>query len=86
MDNVTRVKFKIEDRPIAVQLTIHVNNLILTYGSKSIIPEFKSILYNPELLNESGSLMVKQIINHYGVGTCQKWFKDIYGWGFEKVG
>lgn len=70
--------------PDAYQLTIHVTNLIETYGP-TIIKAFKGYLYNPEtLLTNMSEVRVRVIINHYGIPTCQKWFTDIYGWDFKK--
>lgn len=76
--------FALSKSPTAYQLTKHVTNMIETYGN-SAIKEFKDYLHNPEtLLTNMSNFRTRQIINHYGIKTCQKWFTDIYGWDFKK--
>ena len=85
--NVVAVDFPMFSRPVDVQLTIHINNLLSTYGSKTILAVFKDFLYNPENMNNfSHDARLGQMINYYGVEACQDWFASIYGWDFKKVG
>ena len=85
VNNVIVVGFAMLDKPIDVQLTIHINNLINTYG-KDLIKEFKLKLYNPEN-DYHGGQQIKQLVNHYGLDTVKNWFTLIYGWDFtQKAG
>lgn len=80
---VHRIEFPMDKKPIAVQLTVHINNLLNTYpnSKKVIIQEFKDVLIKGD---EPYSGYVKRIVHHYGRRNLKKWFKDIYGWEFEK--
>lgn len=80
--------FPLKRSPIDYQLTIHINNLLLTYDKRHIIAAFKEHLNNPEKYANSfqygGS--IRNLVNHYGVETLRNWFTEIYGWEFKKVG
>jgi len=78
---VIKVKFKLEESPIAVQMTKHLSNMISTYGSKSVLSEFKSTLSDKEFMAIN---TVRQLVNHYGKSAWEKWFSDIYGWDLKK--
>jgi len=75
-------RFAMIEKPIDVQITIHINNLILTYGT-NIIGEFKDYLYYPDLF--VGGFQIKQLCNHYGDDKIKNWFGVIYGWDFKKA-
>lgn len=79
--------FPLALQPLDLQITIHVNNLINTYGSKAIVKEFKTLLNDPPLIEESrfGSLVIRQIIRYYGISKMREWFTLIYGWQFEDI-
>jgi hypothetical protein len=86
--NVLKKEFKLTKSPVSVQLTVHINNLLITYGSHNIIPLFKDYLFNPTSLEKDKSgIVVQNIIRYYGIKTCQDWFTLIYGWNFtQKTG
>jgi hypothetical protein len=80
---VINVHFPLRDKPLDVQITVHINNVLNCYG-KTLIKDFKEKLYNPEI--ESNRL-VNRIIDHYGIENIKQWFSLIYGWEFtEKAG
>lgn len=77
-------KFALLDRPIMSQLTVTINNLILTYGSNSIIPQFKAALFNPENISiYNTGFIVRNVILYYGINSCKQYFAIIYGWKYE---
>lgn len=79
--------FPMFDSPITAQLTIHINNLFNDYDKGTVTKTFKNLLENPEAINKvQGSVRIKQIIEYYGVETCQAWFTLVYGWQFGEVG
>lgn len=85
--NVIDGKFAMNSRPIAAQITIHMNNLFVTYNKKQIVKTFKEFLYNPETINDlPGNITIKSLINHYNIDIMKNWFIQVYGWKFEKVG
>lgn len=74
--------FALKKEPLDVQLTVHVQNYLLTFGAGSI-GSWKELLNNPEKMNdESLPLMVRQIVSHYGAKNVQQWFTTVYGWTF----
>lgn len=79
-----KIKFRMDESPVAVQITKHINNLLLTYPAqrKQILTEFKRTLTTPEL--KSLNFRIGQLVDHYGVFTFRTWFKDIYGWSFNQ--
>lgn len=81
MENVIVGKFNLMNSPDLAQITIHVNNLLITYG-KDVIKEFKEKLYNPD--SSIGGLTVRQLIEYYGQERMQEFFTLIYGWDFNK--
>jgi hypothetical protein len=82
-NNITVGKFALLNQPVDYQITVHINNLIITYG-KYIIKDFKSHLYEP---NDLSGLVVRQLCDHYGIDKMRQWFTLIYGWDFtEKAG
>ena len=83
LNNVVNVEFKLLEWPVTAQITIHVNNLILTYGNK-VLGDFKNHLYQNE---STGGLTIEQLINYYGHDKMKEYFNLIYGWNFtEKAG
>jgi len=86
INNVIDGNFSLSKMPVDYQLTVHINNLLSTYGKK-IIQEFKAALYeqdNPEIYH---SIIIIRIINHYGIDKVKAWFTLIYGWNFtQKAG
>lgn len=72
--------FPLMEMPIMAQLTIHINNLILTYG-KDVIQDFKIQLTQNENV---GGLTIEQLINYYGQDTLKQYFTLIYGWSFDQ--
>lgn len=75
--------FALLSQPVALQLTLHVQNYLLTYQEAGSIGVWKRLLEKPDLLDdESVALMPRQIIRHYGVKACQLWFTTVYGWNF----
>jgi len=90
MDNrlegeVIHIKFKLDDSPVSVQLTKHINALLIYQDTnrKAVLDCFKTKLRNPEL--EGFNLRVNQIVDHYGVKACKDWFTLIYDWKFSEV-
>lgn len=81
VNNVVEVGFALKTSPVDVQLTVHVNNLLNTYGAQ-VINEFKDKLNNPESV---GGQQITQLINYYGIEVVKNWFTLIYGWDFKKV-
>lgn len=84
--------FPLALEPLDVQITIHVNNLLNTYGNNAI-KEIKHLLNNSIEVEEYnfdelqiGSLVIRQLIRYYSVSKMQSWFKMVYGWSFEKAG
>lgn len=77
-----RVEFPMYNKPAAVQLTVHVTNIIETIGKRKAIKEFKALLngQNPT----SNTLAIRQVVNYYGIKYCRQWFNEIYGWEFKK--
>jgi hypothetical protein len=74
--------FALQSQPVALQLTVHVQNCLLTFGTGSI-GSWKELLTNPEKINdESLPLTVRQIVSHYGIKNVQQWFTTVYGWTF----
>jgi len=90
---VTSKQFGLETRPLAAQLTIHINNLLLTYpeNKKDILKYMKFILNNTNKKSYSGNInwaivnRCEALVSFYGESFCKKWFTDIYGWKFNKV-
>lgn len=70
--------FKLMDEPIAVQMTVHVNNLRNTYGD-SVIKAFIDTLDGGMYV----SLTVEQLIEYYGIEYCRQWFTEFYGVKFK---
>lgn len=90
MDNQNRQdqasRFKLGQSPVAVQITVHVQNLIIQYGP-NITREFKSVLmesYESDLALDS-NFRIDQLIGHYGFEVVRQWFTDIYGWTYENA-
>jgi hypothetical protein len=79
------IKFGLQDSPLMVQLTKHVNNLLITQATNksAVLDCFKTKINNPEL--EGFNSRVNQIVDYYGVNACKDWFKLIYDWKFEEV-
>lgn len=77
--------FPLASQPQDLQITIHVNNLLNTYG-KHVTKELKHILNNPEQLEDYqfGSLVIRQLIRYYGISKMRQWFALVYGWTFDK--
>lgn len=77
-------RFALGQSPVAVQLTVHINNLLVQYGPM-VTREFKGILDNPEMLDEArdSNFRINQLIEFYGFETMRKWFTDIYGWTYK---
>ena len=78
---VKRIKFPMDEKPVAVQLTIHFNNLFLTYDKKYVIKEFKSILVEGE---EPTTIRAKQLLAQYGRRNLKRWFKTVFAWEYPR--
>ena len=88
-----KVDFPLGDSPRDVQLTYHINNVLLTYPArkKEILECFKKCLNKKKLIityNDKFHFDVKpriqQIVDIYGIPACRNWFKLIYGWEIKK--
>lgn len=78
--------FPLSSAPVDYQLSVHVNNLLLTYNREAIIKGFKEALSNPERLKAGlCGVRVTQIIQTYGVPKCQEWFTMVYGWDHKPI-
>jgi len=75
-------RFPLSNSPLAVQLTIHINNMFITWPKqkKDLLRDFKGALNG----SKEGSKRAHQLIDHYGMNFCKQWFKDIYGWEFKQ--
>lgn len=84
--DLVKIEFPMSKRPTAVQLTIHINNLLITYdiSKQTVYDDFKAMLSYDKTSKKYCSVQVRQLVNYYGVKTCRKWFKDIYGWEFKR--
>ena len=78
---VNRLIFPLQKQPIPVQLTVHINNLIVSYSKEVIINDFKDSL-NGETPNIT---KVSDLIDYYGVEDCRDFFQLVYGWKFKEV-
>lgn len=81
---ILHVHFPLRDKPLDVQLTVHINNMLNCYG-KDVIKEFKLQLNDPES-QDIQSRQIVNIINHYGIENVKQWFEVVYGWEFKKAG
>lgn len=76
--------FAMQNRPMAVQLTLHINNLICTYDRKEVITTFKRRLNKlPYSVDRKINTRMESLLSYYGEDYIKNWFKEIYGWSFE---
>lgn len=81
INNVVVGPFRLLESPITAQITIHINNMILTYGN-GIIQDFKEYLSQKDTyLLQNG----QQIVEYYGEDKMREYFSLIYGWTFEMI-
>ncbi len=68
--------------PKAVQLTVHVNNILLTYPDdrSGVLKDFKKALTIPGYKVEYEP--IARTINNIGAYYYKVWFGDIYGWTY----
>jgi len=84
-------RFELMNEPHAVQLTIHINNLINwqlrtgLYNQEQILDIIKLALTANNRKPVFGSIgyRVNEMCLHYGTNYIRNWCNEIYGWKFE---
>lgn len=88
-----KAAFLLSQQPISYQISIHVNNLLLTYSNgkqgnlirKRMVAGIKATLTNPEkIANGTEGVRITQLIEYYGVEKMREWFTMVYGWSFDQ--
>lgn len=88
-----RAVFPLAQQPVDYQISVHVNNLLLTYSNgkqgnlirKRMVAGIKATLTNPEKMSQgTEGVRITQLIEYYGVEKMREWFTMVYGWSFDQ--
>lgn len=82
--------FKLTNEPAAIQLSVHINNILNTehYGRDTSLSIIKAYLTNPENkrpMKGSINWRIRQLCEYYGIQFIRDWFSLVYSWSFKEA-